>query len=57
MKKIYYSTSNITSCLYVYNIKLSKFMKQKPPCKDCLKEVMCINIIVDVKLSFNNKWV
>jgi hypothetical protein len=50
MKKIFYSflDYNITSSrlyLYLYNTKLNKFMKQKPPCKDCLKEVMCINIL------------
>lgn len=30
-------------------------MKQKPPCKDCLKEVMCINV-VDKKLSLGSIW-
>ena len=56
MKKIYYASSYINSTyLYLYNIKLNKFMKQKPPCKDCLKEVMCINI-VDVRLSPGSKW-
>lgn len=56
MKKIYYSSSDsVSTYLYLYNIKLSKFMKQKPPCKDCLKEVMCINI-VSRKLSLGSKW-
>ena len=45
VKKIYYYLAHTTNNLYLYNTKLNKFMKQKPPCKDCLKEVMCISIL------------
>ena len=43
MKTIQYSTPHyLSDYLYLYNIKIKKFMKQKPPCALCLKEFRCV---------------
>lgn len=56
MKKVKYALPYYSSdYIYIYDISISKFMKQKPPCKDCLKEVMCIDTI-HPKYPAINKW-
>ena len=51
MKPILYSIpSHLSDYLYLYSIELKKFMKQKPPCAMCMKEVRCIRILKEGSL-------